>query len=109
MTLSEFLTARLDEDEAAALESKNAPAGATRFVDADQWSEPLMWLTGEDRMLREVAAKRAIIPLADVAGQFELGFGDEPRALTVGDQILRALAAIYSDHPDYRQEWAPVS
>jgi hypothetical protein len=70
------------------------------------------------RVLREVEAKRAIMaahPAADDEGQLfcstcvsdaelydeEFGAGRWP-CVTV-----RALIAVYSDHPDYRQEWAP--
>jgi len=31
------------------------------------------------------------------------GFGDEPPT----GPILRALASVYADHPDYREEWRP--
>jgi len=79
-----------------------------------------------ERVLREVAAKRAI--LADsLAQEHFLDDGEwygcaavshhppgQPtgRDCTCGrdeevERRLRLLAAIYSDHPGYRQEWAP--
>lgn len=64
------------------------------------------------RVLREVKAKRAIVQ------RYEHGTaGDLPEwktgrylieaALAILLGVLRDLAAIYSDHPDYRAEWAP--
>lgn len=48
------------------------------------------------RALAECVAKRAIVDLHD----------DDSGAWVVESQILLAsLAAIYSDHPDYQQEW----
>lgn len=87
-----FLAARLDEDEEIAKEA---------------------------RMLREVAAKRAILaahpvrPIingtcrtcSDSAG---LSWSSlEPEFVDWPCPTLRALAAFWSDHPDYRQEWKP--
>ena len=31
----------------------------------------------------------------------------QPRRVRAGWKKLLAFAAVYSDHPDYRQEWAP--
>ncbi|MCW2092498.1 UNVERIFIED_ORG: hypothetical protein M2328_005778 [Rhodococcus erythropolis] len=61
------------------------------------------------RILREVAAKRVIIEAADEAtgydmqvdGEFRVGSRNMVEEPYVGDVILRALAAAYSDHPDY--------
>lgn len=66
------------------------------------------------RVLREVQAKRAILELANMANgldmqvdhEFRVGQRDEAEEPYVGDLILRHLAAVYSDHPDYRKEWA---
>jgi len=57
------------------------------------------------RVLREVAAKRAIIE------QYE-GYVKERMRLMNGwpnleiPPFMLALAAVYSNHPDYRKEWA---
>ena len=63
------------------------------------------------RVLRDVAAKRAIIDRAE----FVNGHGpavDHTRALDMQiggsaalHDVMRVLAAAYSDHPDYRPEW----
>ena len=103
-----FLTARLDEDEAAALKDTNAPAEALRFVDADEWSQPLIWLANADRVLREVEAKRAI--LADHATDPEVGCITSCKTCDAEFSLypcrtVRLLALPYADHPDYDQSW----
>lgn len=70
------------------------------------------------RVLREVEAKRAIIAEHSIfvaenedprKPRHEVGcercgyLGNDP---TSGCKTLRSLAATYSDHPDYRKEWA---
>jgi hypothetical protein len=66
------------------------------------------------RVLREVAAKRAVMIAADDATSYDMtvegdrGVGsrnmiEDPY---VGDVILRALASAYSDHPDFNPDWA---
>lgn len=54
------------------------------------------------RILLEVTAKRAIIEVAepDTDGGYIDGWWNEH------DRVLRLLAAPFSDHPDYREEWA---
>lgn len=83
-----FVTARLDEDEAA----------------AETWREH------DERPLREVAAKRAIINTltsrtqaddSEAATWHQVGYG---RARY---DVLRLMAAVYDSHPDYRPEWRP--
>lgn len=59
------------------------------------------------RVLAECAAKRAIVEQWNDPASF----GPFSDAVGVGiaegiDTALRALAAVYTDHPDYRQEWA---
>ena len=101
----EFLRARLDEDE------REARVCLARWAEGGGTTRR-RW----DRQLREVEAKRAILAaLADaeqaVSG-YDNGNPDNPPsywqewgnrhalALTV-----EHLAAVYADHPDYRQEW----
>ena len=122
-----FLTARLDEDEAAAKASwpgpwdyetevggfgpvgcvlmpipqhKGARTGLTSFTPlGTQDADTAAHIARHDpaRVLREVAAKRAII------AQWE----HSPVGSPVLTNALYQLAAVWSDHPDYRQEWAP--
>lgn len=140
MKIEDFLNARLDEDEDAAQDAAGWDlSGSVR--DAGLWcrdgvnsvidSSRRRVVHGDGqapqdahaehiarhdpaRVLREVAAKRAIIEAADEATGLDIsvdidrGVGrrnmdEDPY---VGDLILRALAVVYSDHPDYRIEWA---
>ena len=121
-----FLTARIGEDEQrarAALEAWEDEDSHYEWQDLPdevfahaRWHDPA-------RVLREVEAKRTIlvehslthevIPPSYQAGT-GLDFGCENchdwDGVTEGRGYcgtLRALAAIYSDHPDYRQEWKP--
>jgi hypothetical protein len=52
------------------------------------------------RVLRDVEAKRRIMTFAD--RRPELGEGRY-----VGEGVIRLLASVYADHPDYREEWRP--
>ena len=112
--LAAFLAARLDEDE--------------------QWAEDLIAYDRGDvsgmygiaqRMLREVAAGRTILemytstlalvehPPVMEEGHPHAGkisardYMDAKRELAVLKPAVMAIAAIWSDRPDYRQEWKP--
>lgn len=113
MTITEFLLARITEDEVKA---------TLRTVHAEDCG----WIPNEagysypcncgvpERMAAECAAKRAIIGLhgrnADIYGE---AMGDTctmctetgPDAQGWPCDTLRALAAVYAGHPDYQQEW----
>jgi hypothetical protein len=116
--LTAFLTARLDEDETTAKDTLRALAW---MIDNNVQPPIAASTAGEKvtrmgRLLREVEAKRAIL-----AEHAALGEGycprcsqDEEQPLPVGWWVpapcptMRALAGIWSDHPDYHQEWAPA-
>ena len=89
MTLSEFLLARIAEDE------KRAPRLQAIAREADaaaHWA-----LMDEARhLLAECEAKRRIVEAAKAA-------------FTSGglDHAVRQLAIVYASHPDYRDEWRP--
>jgi hypothetical protein len=93
-----FLNARLDEDE--------------RYLKSNQhhlWTE---------RPLREVTAKRVLIAAVlryetiidgewgDCHEEDEIAAGLCPEHQPDEMGALRHLAAVWSDHPDYREEWA---
>jgi hypothetical protein len=121
MTLVEFLTARLDEDEAVARAATAREWRLTYGLDPEEFGDALL-LSGPDkahaerhdpaRVLREVEAKRRIIErLADAVAP-----AYEPRTMQTAspegwdlieaaDGTLKVLASIYADHPDYRDEW----
>ena len=86
-----FLKARLAKDAAAA----KAMPGVIEWLTDDGAT-----VVRHDpaRVLREVEAKRKI--LADYDNGYDEG-------LTPGlDVAVYYLVAVYSDHPDFRQEWA---
>lgn len=55
------------------------------------------------RVLREVAAKRKLVRSIEGLVQHAYGYDS---AGTV-EEVLTPLAAIYSDHPDFNEEWRP--
>lgn len=78
-----FLNARIEEDE--------------RYFKANGhhlWTE---------RPLREVEAKRKL--LAEYSRALEKAPGNLP-LINALIRLVQAQGAVYSDHPDYRKEWA---
>lgn len=121
MTITEFLRARLAEDQAAAqettrdlwrVEASHKGTGWEYLVVADhEMGPPAFGLVKRNdaehivrhqpaRVFAEIKAKLRIIGAAEAAA--ELGRETADHWYT-----LRLLAAVYADHPDYRQEWAP--
>lgn len=116
--LAAFLTARLDEDDAAARAAASDDPRARSWADGksdyplveDGWHVVVVppgstWgqvrhIARHDpaRALREVAFKRAILGGLQTAA----GWSSDNWPLS-----LRLFAAIYSDHPDYLPEWKP--
>lgn len=151
-----FLSARLDEDEAAVKAATPGPWAWEATGDKDNsWAVGLVQdddeqpLSGQiehgqgvvidgvcesinghvpdadhiarhdpARSLREVEADRAILDRLDRAARYrDQVFAQEPprsgsdemRAVTTMltlESVVKLRAAIYSDHPDYRPEWA---
>lgn len=121
-SIVEFLRARLDEDEAAALANVDG-----RDVEAAKADNPSRFedrfiferlIISVGRVLREVEAKRQIV------AEHWPEFGNCPRCVKEpperddeGERLfvaaahpcatLRLLALPYADHPDYQREWAP--
>jgi hypothetical protein len=102
VNIAEFLEARVatEEAEARVAQSEFAHGGYGCY--------------GPARVLAECAAKRAIIEQADEATGLDMsvdndrlvGIRDMAKEPYCGDLILRSLAAVYSDHPDYDPAWA---
>jgi hypothetical protein len=91
-----FITSRLDEEAAL------AEAQVCGCLDANHWPPctPQPW---KDRALREVAAKRVIVKHAALLVRVPPN-----RAVAlIAEDMLRHLAATWSDHDQYRPEWAP--
>lgn len=141
MMISEFLLARIAEDEEVARAASPSPwsypgietvAGGTLY-DATRRIVDVAYEQSEDhdgqivrhllvpeadangahiarhdpaRVLAECEAKRAIV---DAAMVYEEGPGDpkpeDPDGGWALSIALRALAAIYADHPDYDEAW----
>lgn len=96
-TITEFLEARIAEDEA---QNKSLPDeyGHCDYESGAHYESA--------RVLAECAAKRAVVHYC--AG---LGIGRRVEVEVDGQfraalWISRQMAAVYSDHADYRQEWA---
>jgi hypothetical protein len=111
-TLVEFLTARLDEDEAVA---RAVPAYSQRFGfsetfishDGEYTQADSAFVDHHDpaRVLADVKAKRAIVA-EHVNGEAWCDFcrgGLESDWCTC--RTLRHLASVYADHPDYDATW----
>jgi len=126
MTITEFLDARIAEDEAVALEAARLvkdlsptwyfeddvqtnqpePLSSPLVMDDDSYDgSPIIIIRGS-RVHAECAAKRAILDyhsmLLEQSEQAEV-FGYHATGLLVA---IRKLSAAYADHPDYQQEWA---
>ena len=111
MTLTDFLLARIAEDEAVArqAEADSAAAGGDPSI-LGEYYDPA-------RVLAECEAKRRIVemhhstpaPGVDRDG-FDLGgywCNECDDGISWPCPTLRALAAVYAGHPDYRDEWRP--
>lgn len=112
MTLTEFLLARIAEDEAAvasALEVSGEPAASghewTPNYDAAHGVFESEIVTSTGRAQGECEAKRHILQLH--------GNDWNPRGkCATCDEVgpcdtLRSLAVPYADHPDYDEAWRP--
>jgi hypothetical protein len=95
MTLTEFLLARIAEDEA------DARKGALYSPDDGPF---VRW--DSDRMLTECEAKRAIVEQT-VSGFYCMTCRDALAESLLRD-TLGYLTLPYVDHPDFKEEWRPV-
>ncbi len=128
-TLATFLEQRWQEAEADALAALDAP-GSEWWVNPRKqrvvWGSPstrvpiaeaLGWTTAKHiarndpaRVLADIASKRAVLAEAmHFDGEDSSGFsGDYARGVKQAFRdVLRHLASVYADHPDYRDEWKP--
>lgn len=124
MTLSEFLEARIAEDEAVANRYPDLNSGSDHWellVDFDRdYSEPTAIAIEPARVLAECEAKRRIVALHPP--RWAVVYRDSERLLAMAfdqesvkveaasgpvyDPEVRVLALPYADHPDYDEEWA---
>lgn len=107
MTLTEFLVARIAEDEMAARcwsAAYNNPGSHPGYHfevlrrHRSEW--PTLWRSLDEftpaRVLAECEAKRQIVEWLS-----------SELFRTAHKDMLMVLAAVYADHPDYRDEWKP--
>jgi Family of unknown function (DUF6221) len=120
VTLTDFLLARITEDEAEAAESHAVSCARTNpvYEDPEQPPDDALCDCRQRRVLAECGAKRRIIAehapdnrqfdCRDDAGSHAY-YSDEPGTYGyLGEcRTLRILALPYEDHPDYREEWRP--
>lgn len=127
--LTAFVTARLDEDEWRAnemgheteeSETYSCPGSRTEPLGDLEWGEEHCWCglaERKGRALREVTAKRAIVTLhrprpmenwqmCSLCRPVDPEYPDDLTSELWPCRTLRALAAIYSDHPDFDQKWS---
>jgi hypothetical protein len=114
MTLVEFLRARIDEDERAALDA--VPSELDRqpepyepwYANEAESSGDTIVAMHPSRALAEVEAKRGIVEwirgAQDAAGEAPVRVVRIEAALT---HALRLLALPYAGHPDYDEAWRP--
>lgn len=129
-TLTSFLLDRIAEDEAGA---RNASATSDSYF-GDNAADALLGLAESEgaatfallhfgryrpaRVLAECEAKRAIVEdcakwerMHEEASEYMTA--SDPVLLTykakrsVATDVLRSLASVYADRPDYREEWRP--
>jgi hypothetical protein len=96
LTLTDFLLARIAEDELDANDYHETGAGECDLVFHGRVDPNFGWkcTCGRPaRVLAECEAKRRIVEL-------------HRQSWPVSLKILRILAVVYADHPDYRDEWA---
>jgi hypothetical protein len=117
LTITEFLTARIAEDEAQARDDYLWAMTGTKWkhYPEDAYNEiQSLTLANSRRVLAECEAKRRIVEayrgLRTMASNFSNeganGEAGTARAMYAGlDLALRALASVYADHEDFREEW----
>lgn len=108
-TLTDFLLARIAEDEAVAQKVVDDASGERApwiWLDpgppwhCDEQSDHIAM--APVRVLAECAAKRRIIRLMRPDPHMMVG----AEAGVVPEIALRALASVYADHAEFRAEWA---
>jgi hypothetical protein len=120
--LTDFLNARLAEDEATANAMQHVaqesayyscPATRTGPLGDLEWGEENCdcgLAARKGRALREVAADRRLLAELEKGAAAAVAAPDNPAVLAAAEALLWAAsirAAVWGDHPDYRSEWAP--
>lgn len=101
-TLADFLLARIADDEAEA----NATMRQYREggdTSSRRWRRALADCAAHRRIVHLHPPKWMEVELPRKLGSLEIQ--DERVAGPIYDEELFALASVYSDHPDFRDEW----
>jgi hypothetical protein len=119
MTLTEFLTARLDERYAAAKAAYDRPSGY-RILGTPETEDHFAWWKPLEVMV-DIDAKRQVVKWCGERDRIYIGTissdpdARKPEDFVPGDLshladsvVLRFLALPYVDHPDYDQDWKPT-
>ncbi|UFU05950.1 DUF6221 family protein [Ruania halotolerans] len=111
MTITEFVHARIADDEAVA--SRTSATSDVRTVSGNPAVTAHLHRFGPERVLAECAVKRALIQdlweTASLSGN-EFGAFRERRELERDGAYpvgLRHLATVYAWHPDFQEGWRP--
>lgn len=115
MTVTEFLLARITEDEHQ-LAANLRDADVIDTIPGTDPSYTAMVRQMQERPFRECEAKRRILDLHEENEQQRVPASRlGPELFTCAEcqdflpcPTLRALAAVYADHPDYDPAWAPA-
>jgi hypothetical protein len=103
MTLTDFLLARIAEDETNLREMTNPREAAVRVEGAS--APEVRHFANPDRVLAECEAKRRIV---EAHREWDDNDWQSPAYFSAPmDLVLSLLALPYADHPDYREEWKP--
>lgn len=125
--LTDFLLARIAEDAAvarraaeidAAQPPEYRPAEPISLTDDFTWGQSGTVEMSAARFLAECEAKRRIVaqhrlspdpePDDDWLGICTMCTDTGPEAQGWPCDTLKALASVYAEHPDYREEWRPA-
>ena len=94
-TITAFLLARIAEDEAEAKSVLQDYEDSPPLV-YDMAQVPMLDAGDPDRVLAECKSKLRIVEACE---------DDERWYDLSGHPVLRALASVYADHPEFREEW----
>lgn len=101
--LVRFLNARLQDDETAAQRAITAARDVLPITAIEEAADHRA-RHSPIRVLRDVAAKRAMVQMWLDGVRAEQ---DQPQVpgLDVADAMLMALVVVYAEHPDFRLDW----
>lgn len=102
MELTEFLLARIAEDEAldSGMPHRNSCRQFGGWPGEPETEVPCSCGV-TDRILAECEAKRRIVEACDPSGS------QGPAHAVLSDIALCAMASVYAGHPDYDEAWRP--